>query len=464
MDVLGGANRVELNLLRSQNDERTQMNALASGLRVNSASDDPSGYSIAQTIQTKVNGLQQGIQNVQEAGSLLNVADATLSNVQTMLQRVHSLVIEAASDLNSPEQLQTIQSEIDQLLQEINKVSGNAKFNGLTLFDGSLNSLAGTSPFVKFVQPDQNPDGSNPNPQVYDENNTGGPNPGPLIFQDGATPMFDNTMVAGFNEFQIIAYSNNPVTPMGPLGQPGVEVKITQYSTDPNFGGTNGAKEQVSYTAWITQNGIDQGAGPGNPLFLNNASGSQAMLAFGLANLSPQDVGVAAAVETFYGTAPGTGQAAQINTGGSEGSVVQVNLPQISTTALQISGISVLDPQTVDWLNNPIGTSSNQQACDDAEIRVENAISMIGQARAQVGSQVVAMNEETNGAANQIVNQVASESAIRDVNVGQAAAKLTMDQVLSKVGMSVLAQMQNSAQLVVQLVSGSASHSSSGRA
>ena len=98
--------------------------------------------------------------------------------------------------------------------------------------------------------------------------------------------------------------------------------------------------------------------------------------------------------------------------------------------------------------------SSNQVPVADAEARVQLALDSISEARATVGAQTESLQYEANDASIQIVNQVASESAIRDVNVGAAVTQFTKDQVMSEIGTSVLAQMQASAQLVIQLVNG----------
>lgn len=456
MDVLGSTGWVELNLFRTQMDEERQVRALASGLRVISASDDPSGLAISENIQTKVAGLQQGVQNVQSANNLLNVADSTLANVQTILSRIHSLIVQAASDLNSISQLESIQSEIDQLLKEVNKIAGQASFNGIKLLDGSLatGNSAGviTTPFAMQVQPFDQGTGTN----VYDQLNTGTADPGPMIFANPGTIMYDNgNFVPGLTEFQIIGYSTNPTDPnLGPLGQPGVYMKIIQYSTDSGFGGTGGATEQISISALPTGAGVDLGSG--TPLSITTANGMANMLVFDLANLSAQDVGVTQAFETFNATPASatSGQALQINESGTEGGIVEISLPSVSTSALGISSISVLDPNAVDWANNPTGTVSNTAATQDAQARVQNALDLISQARAQVGAQGVALEDDMNNNSLEVVNQIASESAIRDLNVGQAVTEFTKDQIMSQVGTSVLAQMQSNAQLVVQLVNG----------
>ena len=458
MDVLGSTGQVELNLFRTQLDEERQVRALASGLRVISAVDDPSGLAIAENIQTKVAGLQQGVQNVQTASNLLTVADNTLSNVERILSRIHALIVEASSDLNSDSQLESIQTEIDTLLKEVNKIAGGASFNGIKLLDGSLAS--GTSPgailtpYAKEVTPIDS--GSSTGTNVYDQNNTGGPDPGPMIFALPGTNMYTQPgSVAGYTEFQVIGYSSNPTDPIsGPLGQPGVYVKITQYSTDPNFGGANGATEQISVSALPTGAGVDLGSG--TPLSVLTANGMYNMLVFDLANLSQQDVGVTQAFETFNATPTSatSGTPLQVNDSGTEGGVVEISLPAVTTSALQINSITVLRPQTVDYQNVASGEGSNAASTADAELRVENAMDMINQARAQVGAQGVAMQADMNDASTQIVNQIASESAIRDLNVGAAVTQFTKDQIMSQIGTSVLAQMQTNAQLIVQLVNG----------
>jgi flagellin-like hook-associated protein FlgL len=263
--------------------------------------------------------------------------------------------------------------------------------------------------------------------------------------------------VSGLIEVQVVGYSTNPTDPnLGPLGQPGVYLKVTEYSTDPMFGGTGGATEQISTSALPTNAGINLGAGTGSPLSISSANGLMNMLVFNLANLSQQDVGVTQAFETFDATpvSATSGHALQINETGTEGGIVQISLPSVNTSALGISTISVLDPKAVDWLNNPSGTDSNLAATQDAQARVQNAMELISQARAQVGAQGVALQGDSNDASLEAVNQIASESAIRDVDIGQAATQFTKDQVMSQIGTSVLAQMQTNAQLVIQLVNG----------
>ncbi|MGZ3517724.1 MAG: flagellin [Vulcanimicrobiaceae bacterium] len=454
MDVLGSTDQVLLNLFRTQSNEQKDVSALATGLRIQSASDDPSGLGIAENLQSRVMGLQQASQSVQTVNNLLQVADATAANIQTVLQRIHSLIVQSASDINSNGDLQNIQAEIGELLHEINKISNDANFNGVKLFDGSHDTYvapANAVPIVQEVNPGVNPDGSVPTDQVYDMLGLGTPNAGKLVqnFREGPTQD-----VEGFFVFRVTGYSTNPVDPgTGPLGQPGVYLENDEYSTDPAFA-ANAGQEIDSVSALPTGQGKDLGSGgslieptPGNWV------GTLTSISFDLSNLSAQDVGTAIAFVVSKQRQSGGGTAITANESGIEGDTVSISLPTLSTNALDISNITVMAPTLVNQFDNVVGAdSSNRYAAADAEVRVQNAIDMISQVRAQVGAQSVALSENVSDSATAIVNLTASENAIRDVNIGQATTQFTKDQILSQVGESVLAQMQTSAKLVTQLL------------
>jgi flagellin-like hook-associated protein FlgL len=150
MDVLGSASFILQNEALTQNRLATDVNALASGLRVRSAADAPSGYAIAATIENKVAGLQQSVTNVQTANNLLQVAEGALHNVTSILQRIRSLTVEANTDVSSESDNQNIQAEIDQLLHEINTIASETNFNGLKLFTGAFqaSTLGAVAPGV----------------------------------------------------------------------------------------------------------------------------------------------------------------------------------------------------------------------------------------------------------------------------------------------------------------------------
>jgi hypothetical protein len=116
------ANQALLNLNRNQGQLGKLVNQLSSGLRVNTAADDPSGLAIAVNLQDQAAGFDTANLNVQDATNAANVADGALSTVTSILQRVRNLAIEAANTITSPTDRAALQDEVTQLIQEINQI------------------------------------------------------------------------------------------------------------------------------------------------------------------------------------------------------------------------------------------------------------------------------------------------------------------------------------------------------
>lgn len=110
---------------------------LASGKRINSAADDAAGLAIAQKLLKQTNGLSAGVYNARTSQNMMNVAEGAMGSVTDMLQRVNELSIQAANGTNSTSDRGAIQAEIDQLTQEIDRVSATTKFNESYLLKGS---------------------------------------------------------------------------------------------------------------------------------------------------------------------------------------------------------------------------------------------------------------------------------------------------------------------------------------
>jgi len=132
------ANSVSLNLNRTQAALQHSATRLSSGLRINSAADDPSGLAIAENLTSQVSGLDQGARNVQDANNAATVAEGALATIKTILQRIRQLAVEASSDIISQNDRASLQTEVDQLLLEINRIAQNTTFNGRALLDGSI--------------------------------------------------------------------------------------------------------------------------------------------------------------------------------------------------------------------------------------------------------------------------------------------------------------------------------------
>ena len=114
---------------------------IASGKRINSAADDAAGLTIANKMNTQETGLNVGSGNAKDGASLLNVADGALSQIGDSLQRIYELGVKAKSGLNTGEELGAIQSEVNQLLSDIEGVAKGTEFNTMKVLDGSMADL-----------------------------------------------------------------------------------------------------------------------------------------------------------------------------------------------------------------------------------------------------------------------------------------------------------------------------------
>ncbi|MDR2264278.1 MAG: flagellin FliC [Enterobacter asburiae] len=139
------------NLNKSQSSLGTAIERLSSGLRINSAKDDAAGQAIANRMTSQVKGMTQAARNANDGISLVQTAEGNLNEINTNLQRIRELAVQAANDTNGTSDLTSINTEITQRLSEIDRIAGGANFNGKNLLDGSVSTAlkiqvgAGTS-------------------------------------------------------------------------------------------------------------------------------------------------------------------------------------------------------------------------------------------------------------------------------------------------------------------------------
>ncbi|EMS8793459.1 flagellin [Enterobacter ludwigii] len=129
------------NLNKSQSSLGTAIERLSSGLRINSAKDDAAGQAIANRMTSQVKGMTQAARNANDGISLVQTAEGNLNEINTNLQRIRELAVQAANDTNKDTDLDSINTEITQRLSEIDRIANSANFNGKKLLDGSVTSL-----------------------------------------------------------------------------------------------------------------------------------------------------------------------------------------------------------------------------------------------------------------------------------------------------------------------------------
>jgi flagellin len=113
------------------------MERLSSGLRINKAADDAAGLGISEKMRSQIRGLAQAQRNIQDGVSMVQTAEGNLDEVHSILQRVRELAVEYRNGSLSAAGKGAIQSEVDQLSQEITRIGNAAVFNGVSLLSGT---------------------------------------------------------------------------------------------------------------------------------------------------------------------------------------------------------------------------------------------------------------------------------------------------------------------------------------
>ncbi|MBE3550266.1 MAG: flagellin Hag [Brockia lithotrophica] len=111
---------------------------LSSGLRINRAGDDAAGLAISEKMRGQIRGLNMAVKNAQDGISLIQTAEGALNETHAILQRMRELAVQAANDTNTDADRNALNNELQQLLQEIDRIAKNTEFNTKKLLDGTF--------------------------------------------------------------------------------------------------------------------------------------------------------------------------------------------------------------------------------------------------------------------------------------------------------------------------------------
>lgn len=121
-------------LMSSVKELQTAMERLSSGKKINSAADDAAGFAIAERMTAQIKGLTKAVENVETAIGFLEVMDNALASSLDLVQRINELAVQASNGTNSNSDRANIQTEIDNLISEINRLNYETEFNGERVF------------------------------------------------------------------------------------------------------------------------------------------------------------------------------------------------------------------------------------------------------------------------------------------------------------------------------------------
>jgi flagellin len=402
------ANQALLNLNRNQGTLGKLVNQLSSGLRVNTAADDPSGLAISVNLNDQAAGFDTANLNVQDATNAANVADGALSTVTSILQRVRSLAIEAANTITSPTDRSALQDEVTQLLQEINQISSNTNFNGQALLDGSH---AGFQPATS-----------------------------------AAAVVTANAQIGTFNTFlqssalvtSVALSATNTAVVDGTIELQVAQLNATQQGIVVSF--YTSATSSYSQLASVYTLGTANASFVFDGVTVNfNASAS---------TVDVNETSFIKVTQYLSVNSNPNGPAFQFQGGANEGATISVGLVSVSTSQLRVANINVATTQIV--AGNP-STAGAVLGAQDAIGQIDQAITQVNGARAALGAVISRLQNAENNNNIASVNLTASASDITDLNVGQATADYNKEQILIQIGTTVLAQSNTNAQTVLGL-------------
>ncbi len=484
MSLRINTNLPALNALRNLSEVDGNMNTtitrLSTGLRINSAADDPAGLIISENMRSQLRGIGQAIRNSQDAVNMAKTAEGSLDEVQRLLRDIRALAVHSANTaVVDAATLQANQTQIRSTLQSIDRIARDTQFGDKKLLDGTAGILANITA------------GSLAN-SIYmgstfnDETVSTGPVTISRVTQAtkalvtlGKGFTSANAIVTTPGSFVINGYS---IQTDGTESVSSLVTRINEMSS------VTGVTAQLSGSATVTVvlTQSDYGAQFDINLFdasnvLHNAASASAAGIDGVYNVS---VATSAGLQTVpftggrsanesglkvtdnygnsillseNGNATITGLARQLGviTAGSVQFQIGANSDQSTTFSMPVVfanrlGTSAVPNKTLAGLD-----VTTPQGAQDAMKIIDDAITQLARMRGELGSFQKNFLESASRSleiANE--NLTASESAVRDADMASEITNLTRFQILRESGMSVLAQANQSPQSVLNLLRG----------
>ncbi len=408
-------NMASVNTLRQMgvNEANTSKSLakLSSGLRINSASDDAAGLAISEKMRGQIRGLDQATRNSQDGISLLKTAEGALNETHSILQRMRELSVQSSTDTNTAADRTNIQSEMDQLTSEVERISAATQFNTKNLLDGSMGAAVSTA--VANIQ-----------------GNTA------ILGSAGAT-LLDTagTLISltdsSSNTLGIVAGDTVEVTWVKDgTAYTDTSLTISASSTIADITGLVTAAADTISSGDIILTASTAGFGGavnGVTITIKDSSGNirnTATNAFSSFSESTEAADVQA-----------NGQAT-LAIGANQNQTLNIRIDNMSASALGVSGLSV-----------------ETQASANVAIQViDSAIAKVSTMRSNLGALENRLEHTINNLGTSSENLTAAESRIRDVDMAKEMTNFQKNNILAQASQAMLAQANQQPQGVLQLL------------
>jgi flagellin len=439
------------NLQRSTVQLGKALERLSSGLRINRAGDDAAGLAISETLRAQIRGLQQAVRNANDGLSLVGTAEGALNESTNIIQRIRELAIQAANGSNSDANRASLQSEIDNLIQELDRIGNTTQFNGRNLLDGTFEDV------IFHV-------GANKNQTISVSIGDVRASKLGAVAQQTGTAIPTSIVAGGLDDLSINGTAiDNPDAADDVLSTAENALSAIALAAAINRStGTHGVTAEVNaavYTGgavtagalnstdYVEINGVRiQGSAivgdTDNALVaaINAVSNQTGVVA---SHSGTSLVLTAADGRNIQVTAAGngatiTGLAAEVYHGSI--TLTSDNTISVSGTAATNAGFAVAS-YTVD--SNTAINSADVSSAENAEITIASADHALGQLnaiRADLGATTNRLESTISNLQATAENLSASESRIRDADFASETAALTRAQILQQAGTAILAQ------------------------
>jgi flagellin len=387
----------ETNAKISKNVEK-----LSTGYRINRAGDDASGLVISNQLRAQTSGLRQAVRNAQDGVSVLQTAEGALDQVNTMLNRMRDLAVQAAnSGTNSLAARQAGQAELDQLRTEIGRISTTTKFGSLNLLDGSFGiSNAKASGFLSAA---------NITIGAASQALT-------LTFAGGVAGAVTATLATGIYTGAQLATEVQRAVKAAMLGSGTAAISA--------------ASNNVTVTATSV-------AGGGTALSLD-IGGFAAGQTFALSGTATGGATPASGFQALT-SAAASGTGGQFQVGANASETVSLTLSNMSASALGLTGLDI---------------SAGDASVATAITALDAAIGTVSTNRGTIGAMQNRFESMISNLQVTTENLAASESRIRDTDMAAEMVEFTKNQVLSQAGTAMLAQANQIPQGILSLIRG----------
>ena len=381
---------------------------LSSGYKINRAADDAAGLSISEKMRKQIRGLTQASLNAEDGISAVQTAEGALTEVHDMLQRMNELAVKASNGTMSTDDRNYIQSEIDQLVNEIDRVATTTKFNETYLLKGDAASTTSyTEATVKVTK-----NGADV-AELKIENAADGSAPAKGTTSAAWTPAVDDEIEIGGTKFTIVSDD-------------------TTIGGDANLGSTSFRVSDIESLMSA----------------VNLAIKNDANYDYGKNVKSLTYDGEKLHLDTFAkDPAKSLSFALQVGADSYSSNQIKIDIKSMSATGLGINGLAIArgaaDTETDETLKA-------REAIDKIQI----AIQKVSTQRSSLGAAQNRLEHTIANLDNVVENTTAAESAIRDTDMATEMVKYSNNQILQQAGQSMLAQANQANQGVLSLLQG----------